>query len=97
VEEQNRPSSAAFDDEVFSVDVKSRTTPQQTASRFRNVIRLAEFNCGQARAIGFETRDELDPLQPDNLAHAHVYFLSSPRQRKKQARKLAQMCREVAL
>jgi hypothetical protein len=71
----NRPSSAAFDDPSFSVDVKSRTTPRQTAARFRNVTRIAEFNCGQARGIGFETRDELDPAQPDHLAHAHVYFL----------------------
>ena len=73
VEEKSRPSSAAFDEEVLSVDVKSRTTPQQTAARFRNVTRNAEFNCGQARVIGFETRNELDPAQPDNLAHARVF------------------------
>ncbi len=99
VEEKSRPSSAAFDEEVFSVDVKSRTTPQQTAGRFQNVTRLAQFNCGQARALGFETRDELDPDQPSNLAHAHVYFLeyhtTNPSQRKKKARKLAELCQEV--
>jgi hypothetical protein len=97
----NRPSSAAFDDAVFSVDVKSKTTPQETAARFRGVTRLAEFNCGQAKAIGFETRDELDPAQPTNLAHAHVYFLGyetfSRGARKGQARRLAEMCREVAV
>jgi hypothetical protein len=101
VEEKSRPSSAAFDEAVFSVDVKSKTTPQQTSARFRNVTRLAEFNCGQARAIDFETRDELDPAQPDNLAHAHVYSLGyetfNEKQRKKKARKLAELCREVAV
>jgi hypothetical protein len=99
VQERNGPSSAAFDDAVFSVDVKSKTTPQQTAVRFRNVNRLAEFNCGEARVIGFESRDELDPAQPDNLAHAHVYFLdyqtTGENQRKKKARKLAQICKPV--
>lgn len=96
-----RPSSAAFDEAVFSVDVKSRTTPQATAARFRNVTRIAEFNCGQAKGIGFETRDELDPNQPENLAHAHVYFLGydtfSRNERKKKARKLAELCVEVAV
>ena len=97
----SRPSSAAFDDPVFSVDVKSRTTPRKTAARFRNVTRIAEFNCGRARGIGFETRDELGPNQPDNLAHAHVYFLGydtfSNKERKKKARRLAEMCMEVAI
>jgi hypothetical protein len=101
VEEKNRPSSAAFDEAFFSVDVKSKTTPQQTSARFRNVTRLAEFNCGRAKEIDFETRDELDPNQPDNLAHAHVYFLGydsfNEKQRKKKARKLAELCLEVAV
>ncbi len=99
VEEERRPSSAAFDEAIFSVDVKSRTTPQQTAARFKDVTHLAEFNCGRARTIGFETRDELDPNQPDNLAHAHVYFLgysdTNSNQRKKKARKLVEICKVV--
>lgn len=95
VEERNRPSSAAFDADVFSVDLKSRTTPQQTAARFRGVSRLAEFNCGQARQVDFDTRDELDPDRPDNLAHAHVYFTGGSG-RKSRAKRLAEMCREVA-
>ena len=97
----SRPSSAAFDESIFSVDVKSKTTPQQTIARFRNVTRLAEFNCGRAKEIGFETRDELDPNQPENLAHAHVYFLGydsfNRNQRKIKARMLAGMCLEVTL
>lgn len=101
VEERNGPSSAAFDDAVFSVDVKSRTTPQETAGRFRDVKFLAEFRCGEARPLGFESRDELDAAQPDNLAHAHVYFLdyhaTGPNQRKKKAKRLAQICKPMAV
>jgi hypothetical protein len=101
VEDKHRPSSAAFDEEMFSVDVKSRTTPLLTAARFRSIIRIAEFKCGEGKAIGFESRDELDPNQPDNLAHAHVYFLdyhsTSPSQRKKRARSLAEKCKEVVV
>lgn len=92
----NRPSSAAFDEEVFSVDVASRTTPAATRSRFRMVLQLVQFNCGRARAIGFDTRDELDPNFPENMAHAHVYFLDYGQfpkpQRKKRARKLVDLC-----
>jgi hypothetical protein len=95
-EAQNRPSSAAFDDEVFSVDLKSKTTPQKTASRFRMTLHLVEFNCGEARGLGFETRDELDSEQPDNDAHAHVYYRVSVK-RKTQARKLAGLCVIVPL
>jgi len=101
VEEKNRPSSAAFDEAIFSVDVKSKTTPQETSARFRNVTRLAEFNCGRAREIDFETRDELDPNQPDNLAHARVHFRGydsfNVNQRKKKARKRAELCLEVVV
>jgi hypothetical protein len=41
---ENRPSSAAFDDAVFSVDIASRTTVEQTRSRFRIVLQLVQFN-----------------------------------------------------
>lgn len=100
VEHLNRPSSAAFDEEVFSVDLASRTTPKQTRSRFQSVIELVAFHCGAARSIGFETRDELDPLRPDNPAHAHVYLVGycdlSAKQRKAKARRLADLCWRVA-
>ena len=81
----------AFDDEVFSVDRKSRTMPEKTAARFRMTLYLVEFTCGQARSLGFETRDELDANQPGNDAHAHVYY-RGPLKRKAQARKLAGLC-----
>jgi hypothetical protein len=95
VAESNRPSSAAFDDEVFSVDLKSRTTPRETASRVRMALNLVEFNCGEARALGFDTRDERDEIAPENQAHAHVYCTLGKSQRKKQARKLALACKIV--
>jgi hypothetical protein len=96
-EMQNRPSSAAFDDEVFSVDLKSRTTPEETVARFRMVLKLVEFNCGAARALEFDTRDERDEKHPENRAHAHVYFVGQEKSRKKQARRLAESCHLVAL
>src|SRR3990172_380385 len=98
-DEAKRPSSAALDDEVFSVDIASRTTPQTTKSRFRSVLHIVQFGCGAARGIGFDTRDELDPIHPDNRAHANVYFLDyhafPAKKRKAKARELAQICSPV--
>jgi hypothetical protein len=96
-----RPSSAAFDEEVFSVDRKILTTPEETIARFKMVLRLVEFACGEAKAIGFETRAELDPRRPENKAHANVHCLGyhelGGSGRKKKARKLAGLCREVEI
>lgn len=87
---ENRPSSAAFDDHVFSVDrVKLTTSPDDTLNRFRPGTGLVKFNCGQARTIGFDTRDEIDDLFPDNSAHAHVYDMGGSPNRKKRARRMA--------
>lgn len=90
----HRPSSAAFDHPVFSVDVASRTTPAAMAARFQSVARLVSFNCGVARSIGFDTRDERDEQFPGNAAHAHVYFVGAAK-RKTKARELAGKCRIV--
>jgi hypothetical protein len=93
------PSSAAFDCEVFSVDIASRTTPAETRSRFRQVVELVQFNAGLARAIGFDSRDEIDAQFPENKAHAHVYFVGyaelSRGKRKAAARKLCDLCSVV--
>lgn len=101
VQDAGRPSSAAFDHEVFSVDRTSLTTAEESASRLPNVLILAKFNCGIAREYEFDTRDELDEAFPDNKAHAHVYFgLAKPlsnRQRKKSARDLAKKCKAINL
>ena len=87
------PSSAAFDDDVFSVEIASRTTPEGTASRKRSVLRIVEFNCGFARTLGFDTRDERDEIAPHNMAHAHVYPPSEGRKGK--GRQLARACKVV--
>ena len=99
VEDREGPSSAAFDDPVFSVDIASRTTPIESANRFRNVNKIAEFNCGEARGLGFDTRDEPDELHPDNNAHAHVYFEDydelGKKKRKRRIRHLIEICRVI--
>lgn len=95
VESASRPSSAAFSYDVFSVDIVSRTTAQRAAGRFREVIRLVRFNCGAARGVSFDARDELDPSEPENLAHAHVYHVGNKSRRKANARALADLCSEV--
>lgn len=100
-ESLNRPSSAAFNEDVFSVDIESRTTPQATASRFRDVTLLAKFNCGFARKLEFDTREEKDEFFPDNEAHAHVYFgiekSYGNEKRKRHAKKLATECETVRI
>jgi hypothetical protein len=93
--EQNRPSSSAFDDDVFSVEIKSRTRPEGTASRKNMVLNIVEFNCGEARAFAYDSRDERDQIAPDNIAHAHVYFSPTATGRKGKARKLAKACKLV--
>ena len=96
VEAENRPSTAAFDDRVFSVEIKTRTTPEESAAKFRDVTRLAEFNCGRAAALEFNSHDERDRVAPDNYAHAHVYFDVTPypgaKTRKKHIRRLIDIC-----
>jgi hypothetical protein len=95
--DQRRPSSAAFSDEVFSVEIASRTTPEHTAARKRDdpkfELRIVTFHCGDARSLGFDTRDERDEIAPENAAHAHVYAPSQ--NRKARARDLAKACRVV--
>src|SRR5688572_19103663 len=96
---ESRPSSAAFDDDFFSVDIASLTTYVAVRARFRQIFKLVQFNCGLARLIEFYSHHEPDPQFPDNLAHAHVYFgqyeLLGKKKRKAKARKLADLCRVV--
>lgn len=53
-------------------------------------FKLSVFNCGVARELGFDTRDEPDENFPENKAHAHVYCVHKHDKRKKQAKKLAE-------
>jgi hypothetical protein len=70
---ESRISSAAFAFPVFSVDMASLATPEQTLSRFRPESGLVQFNCGAARRLGFDGRQEVDTRFPENSAHANVY------------------------
>lgn len=86
----DRPNSAAFDDSPFSVDLVSRTSSvSQTLARFPSGTGLVRLNCGVARGIGFDTRDEPDERSPENGAHAHVYDTGIEPSRKERAKKLA--------
>ncbi len=103
--EKDCPSSAAFDDDYFSVELSSRTLPSEIVERKRRqgktVLFVVQFNCGEARKIGFDTRDERDDVDPDNIAHAHVYNTwygelgLGGKQRKGKARLLCSLCSKV--
>jgi hypothetical protein len=93
VAEEGRPSSAAFRHPDFSTDVVSLAgTPAFTLGHLPPGSGLVRFNCGAARAIGFDARLEADPENPGNHAHANVYSLHSTSQRKKAAQKLVVLC-----
>lgn len=100
VADQNRPSSAAFDEPKFSVNVASLTTIEQTARQLREDLHrpaggVVAFNCGRAREHGFDARLERDEHFPANQAHAHVYYDGGRSSRKKNARRLAQQARPI--
>jgi hypothetical protein len=100
VADAKRPSSAAFDEPKFSVNIASLTTVEATERQLRDDLKRPEggivaFNCGQARGYGFDARKELDEQFPDNDAHAHVYYDGGRSSRKKNARRLAQQCRLI--
>ena len=93
VEEEGRPSSAAFKHPDFSVDVVSLAGSHiHTLGHLPPGSGVVQFNCGAARLIGFTTRLEPDPEQPGNHAHANVYNPEKPSQRKKMAQRLASTC-----
>lgn len=93
---EDRVSSAAFNWPVFSVDIASISgSPEATLAPFLSGTGLVVFRCGEARLIGCDPRHESDELRPDNLAHAHVYMPLPNSQRKKAARRLADLCRTI--
>lgn len=94
VEEENRPSSAAFKQPDFSTDIVSLAgSVDHTLSHLPEGSGVVQFNCGQASSLGYEIRQELDPQQPENHAHANVYNRSGPSGRKKMAQRLVQLCK----
>jgi hypothetical protein len=92
---ENRVSSAAFAFPVFSVDMATLATPDQTLSRFAAGSGLVQFNAGAARQIGFDARQEIDARFPDNLAHANVYCDLPKSQRKRRAQQLVSLTRVI--
>ena len=97
VAEEKRPSSAAFRFPVFSVDLASLAgSPETTLAHLPKGSGLVSFNCGGARALGFDARLEIDPNHPDNKAHANVYSGHPSSQRKRMAQKLVALCTVVA-
>ena len=92
-------STAAFNSDWFSVDIVSRTSgPEESLGRVLGACAVIRFNCGCARGIGYDTRDELDANAPDNKAHAHVYNLASNNERKRRAARLRTACKpEIVL
>jgi len=87
---ENRPSSASFKQPDFSTDVaRIAGSPDYTLSRFPKGCGLVSFNYGDAKAIGYTARLEIDPQHAENHAHANVYNpLDSDNKRKKLAKKL---------
>ncbi|HVA47033.1 MAG TPA: hypothetical protein VNH11_11760 [Pirellulales bacterium] len=85
---ENRVSSAAFAFPVFSVDVASLATSEQTLTRFRSGSGMVQFESGPARQLGFDARIERDENFPANLAHANVYCDLPKGERKRRAQQL---------
>jgi len=92
VSAEKRVSSAAFTvTSPFSVHVRSLTTDSEFLGKFAEGAGAVMFICGPARAIGFDTRHESDEYDPDDRAHAHVYYDPNQGKRKTNAKKLALM------
>lgn len=97
VARESRPSSSLFDDPPrVSVNVASLTTIEKCRRQLTVDLDcpdggMVSFNCGDARSLGFDARHE--PEQ-GNDAHGHLYcdHAASPKQRKKNAQRLARCC-----
>ncbi len=93
-----RVSSFAFKvDSPFSVNVASLMGVDEAVDHMKEVLHRPEgaivsFDCGDARALEFDARQEIDPGDPDNEAHANVYYNGSNASRKKKAKQLAERC-----
>lgn len=100
VAKENRPSSALFDNPPrVSVNIASLTTIDKCRRQLRKDLGkpgggMVSYNCGEARELGFDARHE---PERGNQAHAHLYCdldLSNKR-RKRNAQRLARLCRVV--
>lgn len=81
-------SSTAFSYPVFSADVASLSSVQETLARWPDGSGIVGFNSGQARQLGFDARHE---PEHGNSSHANVYCTHPNNERKRRARQLAAM------
>ncbi len=94
-------SSAAFSWPCFSVNIASLMSFDEALRHLHEVMKspkggIVAFNCGDARKLGFNPRQEPDPVYPENKAHANVYSDGTDSHRKARAKKLARsFCRVV--
>ena len=93
-----RVSSLAFKVRIpFSVNLVSLMSLEDAVQHMSRKLQcphggIVSFNCGDARSLGFDPRKEKDLRNPDNIAHAHVYWDGSNNKRKSAAKRLAQLC-----
>lgn len=92
-----RPSSAAFHNPSFSTNIASLMTVSQAVDHMTQVLHaphgaIVAFNAGESKQLGFDPRQELDPAQPTNMAHANVYSDGGSSERKRRARRLVDKC-----
>ena len=60
--------------EAISVDIAELTTVSNSLKKFKPETGLAAFLCQVAQDVGCQVLQEVDQIQPDNIAHAHVYL-----------------------
>lgn len=90
-----RLTSAAFLDQEISVDIASKTTPQESLNRLLKSSALACLQAKQPKELGCEViADPIDNEKEKNPAHALICTktTTTKSQRKKIARKLAKCC-----
>jgi hypothetical protein len=93
---EERVSSMAFSFPMFSVDIASIAgSPQATLTRFRQGSGLVVLPCRDVRLLGCDVRRELDPADPANLVHAHVYMSPSASKGKAAANMPVERCRAL--
>jgi hypothetical protein len=100
-EDPPRVSSFAFKiDSPFSVNIASMISLDGAIRHMIEILSspqggIVSFYCGKARSLGFDACQEPDLKNPDNTAHANVYYDGSNNSRKRAAKRLAEQCQTV--
>jgi hypothetical protein len=90
--ENERPRSVAFSRKVFSANIHRSTESVRWFLKLRRTTRIVSFGVKSAHDLGYDCRDELDPNQPDNPDHVHVYNPNPESQRKIRTQALVFQC-----